>query len=45
MPTGYVFNTDGTSIYMTMAALFVAQATNTDLTLTQQLTIFWPSPC
>ena len=40
VPTGYVFNTDGTSIYMTLAALFVAQATNTDLTLTQQLTIF-----
>src|SRR2546426_9472965 len=38
VPTGYTFNTDGTSIYMTMAALFVAQATNTDLTLTQQLT-------
>jgi len=32
VPTGYVFNTDGSSIYMTMAALFVAQATNTDLT-------------
>jgi len=40
VPTGYVFNTDGTSIYMTLAALFVAQATNTDLTLTQQLAIF-----
>jgi aerobic C4-dicarboxylate transport protein len=40
VPTGYTFNTDGTSIYMTMAALFVAQATNTDLTMTQQLTIF-----
>jgi len=40
VPTGYTFNTDGTSIYMTMAALFVAQATNTHLTLTQQLTIF-----
>jgi aerobic C4-dicarboxylate transport protein len=39
VPTGYVFNTDGTSIYMTLAALFVAQATNTDLTLTQQLTL------
>ena len=39
IPTGYVFNTDGTSLYMTMAALFVAQATNTPLTLTQQLTI------
>jgi aerobic C4-dicarboxylate transport protein len=40
VPTGYAFNTDGTSIYMTLAALFVAQATNTHLTLTQQLTIF-----
>jgi aerobic C4-dicarboxylate transport protein len=40
VPTGYTFNTDGTSIYMTLAALFVAQATNTPLTLTQELTIF-----
>ena len=40
VPTGYTFNTDGTSIYMTLAALFVAQATNTRLTLTEQLTIF-----
>jgi aerobic C4-dicarboxylate transport protein len=32
VPTGYTFNTDGTSLYMTMAALFVAQATNTHLT-------------
>jgi len=40
VPTGYVFNTDGTSIYMTLAALFVAQATNTHLTLSQQLAIF-----
>jgi aerobic C4-dicarboxylate transport protein len=39
VPTGYSFNTDGTSIYMTLSALFVAQATNTPLTLTQQLTI------
>jgi aerobic C4-dicarboxylate transport protein len=39
VPTGYTFNTDGTSIYMTMAALFVAQATNIHLTLLQQLTI------
>jgi aerobic C4-dicarboxylate transport protein len=39
VPTGFTFNTDGTSLYMTMAALFVAQATNTYLTLTQQLTI------
>ena len=39
VPTGYSFNLDGTNIYMTMAALFVAQATNTDLTLTQELTI------
>ena len=40
VPTGYVFNTDGSSIYITLAALFVAQATNTDLTLQQQLAIF-----
>jgi aerobic C4-dicarboxylate transport protein len=40
VPTGYTFNTDGTSLYMTLAALFVAQATNTHLTLLQQLTIF-----
>jgi aerobic C4-dicarboxylate transport protein len=40
VPTGFTFNTDGTSLYMTMAALFVAQATNTHLTLIQQLTIF-----
>ena len=40
VPTGYTFNTDGSSIYMTLAALFVAQATNTHLTLGQQLTIF-----
>ena len=39
VPTGYTFNTDGTSIYMTLAALFVAQATNTPLTMMQQLTI------
>jgi aerobic C4-dicarboxylate transport protein len=39
VPTGYSFNLDGTNIYMTMAALFVAQATNTDLTLGEQLTI------
>ena len=39
VPTGYTFNTDGTSLYMTLAALFVAQATNTHLTLMQQLTI------
>ena len=39
VPTGYSFNLDGTNIYMTMAALFIAQATNTPLTLTQQLTI------
>jgi aerobic C4-dicarboxylate transport protein len=40
VPTGYTFNTDGTSLYMTFAALFVAQATHTPLTLMQQLTIF-----
>jgi aerobic C4-dicarboxylate transport protein len=39
IPTGYSFNLDGTSIYLTMAALFIAQATNTHMTLTQQLTL------
>lgn len=39
VPTGYTFNTDGTSLYMTLAALFVAQATNTHLSLREQLTI------
>jgi aerobic C4-dicarboxylate transport protein len=39
IPTGYSFNLDGTSIYLTMAAIFVAQATNTNLTLIQELTI------
>lgn len=40
VPTGYTFNTDGTSIYMTLAALFVAQATNTHLQFEQELVIF-----
>lgn len=40
VPTGYTFNTDGTSIYMTMAALFVAQATNIELSFMQQMAIF-----
>jgi aerobic C4-dicarboxylate transport protein len=40
VPTGYTFNTDGSALYMTIAALFVAQATNTHLTLLQQMTIF-----
>ncbi len=39
IPTGYSFNLDGTCIYLTMAALFLAQATNVDLTLAQQLGI------
>jgi aerobic C4-dicarboxylate transport protein len=39
IPTGYSFNLDGTSIYLAMAAIFVAQATNTPLTLTQELTL------
>src|SRR5437879_8152842 len=39
VPTGYTFNTDGSSIYMTLAALFVAQATNIHLTIRQQLPI------
>ena len=37
IPTGYSFNLDGTCIYLTMAAMFLAQATNTDLSLGQQL--------
>ena len=40
VPTGYTFNTDGSALYMTLAALFVAQATNTHLTWLQQLSIF-----
>jgi len=39
IPTGYSFNLDGTAIYLTMAAIFVAQATNTPLTMVQELTI------
>ncbi len=39
VPIGYSFNLDGTNIYLTMAALFVAQALNIDLTLSQQLAI------
>ncbi len=39
IPTGYSFNLDGTSIYLTVAAIFLAQATNTDLTFMQQFTI------
>jgi aerobic C4-dicarboxylate transport protein len=37
VPTGYSFNLDGTNIYMTMAALFIAQAMNIELTLQQQI--------
>jgi aerobic C4-dicarboxylate transport protein len=37
VPTGYSFNLDGTNIYMSLAALFIAQATNTDLSLADQL--------
>jgi aerobic C4-dicarboxylate transport protein len=39
IPTGYSFNLDGTCIYLTMAAIFLAQATNTELTIWQQLGI------
>jgi aerobic C4-dicarboxylate transport protein len=39
IPTGYSFNLDGTSIYLTMAAVFIAQATNIPLTLLDQLTL------
>ncbi len=39
VPTGYSFNLDGTSIYLTMAAVFLAQATNTPLVLSDQITL------
>lgn len=39
IPTGYSFNLDGTSIYLTMAAVFIAQATNTPMSLFQQITL------
>lgn len=39
IPTGYSFNLDGTSIYLTMAAVFLAQATNTPLDLSHQITL------
>ncbi len=39
IPTGYSFNLDGTSIYLTMAAVFIAQATNTPMTLLQEITL------
>jgi aerobic C4-dicarboxylate transport protein len=39
IPTGYSFNLDGTNIYMTLATLFLAQATNTPLTWSQELTL------
>ena len=39
VPTGYSFNLDGTNIYMSLAALFIAQATNTPLSLEQQLAL------
>lgn len=39
IPTGYSFNLDGTNIYMTMAAVFLAQATNTPLDVREQITL------
>ena len=39
IPTGYSFNLDGTSIYLTMAAIFIAQATNTPVTIQQQISL------
>lgn len=39
IPTGYSFNLDGTAIYLTMAAVFIAQATDTPMDITQQLTL------
>jgi aerobic C4-dicarboxylate transport protein len=41
LPAGYTFNPDGTSIYLTMAAVFIAQATNTPLTLVDQLAVLF----
>ncbi len=41
VPTGYSFNLDGTNIYMTMAAVFLAQATNTPLSLMQQISLLF----
>jgi aerobic C4-dicarboxylate transport protein len=41
LPTGFSFNTDGTAVYMTMAVLFIAQATDIQLTIGQQLTILF----
>ena len=41
LPTGFSFNTDGTAIYMTMAVLFIAQATDIHLTVSQQLTMLF----
>jgi Na+/H+-dicarboxylate symporter len=41
LPAGYTFNPDGTSIYLTMAAVFIAQATNTPLTLGDQLAVLF----
>lgn len=40
VPLGYSFNLDGTNIYITLSALFIAQALGIDLTITQQITIF-----
>jgi aerobic C4-dicarboxylate transport protein len=39
IPTGYSFNLDGTAIYLTMAAVFIAQATNTPMDITHQITL------
>ena len=39
IPTGYSFNLDGTAIYLTMAAVFIAQACDVDMTMSQQITL------
>ena len=45
VPTGYSFNLDGTNIYMTLAALFIAQATGIELSLWRPDRCCWSSRC
>ena len=45
VPTGYSMNLDGTSIYMAMASIFIAQATNTHILARTTTGLFWPFFC